>query len=107
GAVSRTHVIEAEWAEADVDHRLRRHRTHAGDRPGHHRTDLEVVRLHRDAELTRVLVTRDDRVGHLKPPIRSGARGVSRPASFRSTYPATRAASRPRRVCGPPSPRGR
>src|SRR5206468_6484646 len=47
---------------ADVDHRLSGPPAAAGDAPGHGGTDLEVVRLHGDAELAGVLVPRDDRV---------------------------------------------
>ena len=56
--------LEAKGSVADVDLRLRRHRTNAGQCPWHCGADLEIVRLHGDAELTGLLVARDDGVSH-------------------------------------------
>jgi len=63
GCVTGLQQLQAERAVAEIDVRLRRHRSDAGERPRHGRTDLEVVRLHGDTELTGLAVTRDDRVG--------------------------------------------
>src|SRR4029077_2567682 len=57
--------LEAKGPEAYVHVRLRGHRANSGERPRHHRADVEVVRLHRDAKLACVFVTRDYRIGQL------------------------------------------
>ncbi len=63
GGVARLEQFQAKWAVAEVDVRLRGHRADTGERPGHSRADLEVMRLHGDAELSGFLVARNDRVG--------------------------------------------
>ena len=66
GRVARLHQVETARTVADVHHRLRRDGAHPGDRPGHDGTDLEVMRLHGDAEFAGLLVARDDRIGHAR-----------------------------------------
>src|SRR5450759_2605328 len=60
--VARLQQLQPKRAVAEVDVRLRRHRTHARQRPRHGRAHLEVVRLHRNTELTGFLIARNDGV---------------------------------------------
>ena len=64
GGGAGAHVAESERPKADVHPRLRGDRADARNGPRHDRADLEVMRLHRDAELACLLVAGDDRVGH-------------------------------------------
>jgi hypothetical protein len=62
-----SHQVEPALAVARIDERLRRHRSDAGFRPGHHGADVEPMRLHRDAELTGRRISRHDRIRMNRP----------------------------------------